>query len=331
MSKICSNCKANVDDGSLFCPKCGSNSFDTADPNATTVLTDNNPNATTVLTDNAPNSWQPYPTNGQFGAPANTPQEMGNMPPYQSAAPQEMGSMPPYQSAVPQKKSKLWLILVIVAAVVVLAVGGIVAAVIITSDSDLTVAATASSGFSSSDTVTEAADSTVSDSTVTTDDIKGSIVNGQYVNKWAGIKFDVNDDLPNASDSEYSSVKSTLGSSELCFLSQNTVTGKQFIVLVTRKISSSFTESSFLDEEEKSLEKNSTASLTYNIGSREYVQIAGRSYLALPVELVNTSNGATVHMILCVTKKDNRIIEIVITSQYKTELEAMLNNVVPAN
>lgn len=167
---------------------------------------------------------------------------------------------------------------------------------------------------------------------VNTDDIsnnkvaytKGSVVDGYYINEWAGFKFKITEEWPDTTEAAKGNYENAV--TEVGFASVDSFAGKQFVVMFFDATGSyvKYTEEKFLNE----IVESTKAEVEIEINVGEYYDrvIAGETYKCVDFM---SENGAT--LTYCTRIYDNRIITILASSAIKTNIETLFDTIEISN
>lgn len=297
--KVCPNCHNAVEDGVLFCDKCG----------------------TKV---DAQNSVQ----NGYVQQPVNNVNYA--QPTYNYGVNQQ-----PYQPAPqpqPKKNNTGLIVGIVVAALLVLAGIGFAAEKIFQSQgygsSDDTKPSYTSGD---SDNTSTTADNVTENQTTTTKNNdansydKGSFADGVYVNNWANLRCEAGTIWTHGGADEYAAYEAD-PNTECGVILNDTANGKQLVICFEKLTGASIfiNEKGYLDVVSDSL-KEEYAGMNINVEMSEYYDttIAGEKYKTVRINFVGTTVVQDIH----VRKLDNYIIFIGVTSQSNFDAAAVVNNI----
>ena len=355
MARYCMNCGKELDDSALFCSDCGSKqippiNFDSEETvfaqdnlnavstDANTVAAKNDPTIDTVISGTTPpnNYSEPQQINHnrqQFFAPV---QSFDNPPPVQQI----------HQQPEAPKKSNSALIAAVCA--VTLCVVIIATVVILLATGTLTFNKDKDNDKKENSSVSETVGNENEDNftpTVSPEaptelpsydfdapppdnpiDIripytKGEVRSGEYINEWAGFKFRIPSDYPEANISVYNSYNASLPSGEFGYISINDTSGKALSIGFENNPTNMTAEQVL----------NSTIKLTTAIledinpieyGKLETINICGEEYTSSTMHYPRTE----IYGITAVRIIDNKVLTIVITGSSLNECMSVLNS-----
>lgn len=150
---------------------------------------------------------------------------------------------------------------------------------------------------------------------------KGEVRNGEYINEWAGFKFRIPSNYPEAHSSIYQSYNATLSSGECGYISTNGTSGN--ILGISYEDNP---ENKTAEEILNTTIKISTEELKYTnpieFGKFKSIYIGGEEYTSSTMYYTNTETyGMTAVRIF-----DNKVITIVITGSDLNECMNVLNS-----
>lgn len=336
--KKCVKCGNEVNEQDRFCMNCGSAEFETQQEQ-TTVLSQefqqsvyNNQESvaseqTTVLQENFQPDTQPVPQQQayqpyiaqQMQQPIQQPQPFTTQPnqqnlyqnmtnPYSQSNPNFQQSFQP--QIQPVKKNPLKKVLIGVGCFVLVGfILGILGAVV--SDDDTTGDYDSGNDYEVTDGVNSG---DISNNKISY--TKGSVVDGYYINEWAGFKFKITEEWPNTTEAAKGDYENEVA--EVGFASVDSFAGKQFVVMFLDTTGSyvKYTEERYLNE----LVENVKTEVDIEINAGEYYDkvIADETYKC--VDFV-AENG--VALTYCVRVYDGRIITVLASSPIKTNIDTL--------
>lgn len=296
--KVCPNCNNTVEDGAIFCDKCG-----------TRFAVQSNAQVNYAQ---QPNNQVNY-TQQQYNYAANQPQ-------YQQ---------PIQQPTQPKKKNTGMIIGIVAAVLIVLAIIGSIAQKAFQDQgygdggNDYTPSYNFSTNDSSSnDDTSSTIDNNVSDVKAYN---KGSMVDGWYVNEWANMKFDANSNWTDGSADEYGSYEGD-PNTECGVILNDTANGKQLVICFEKLNgpSASVTEAAYLDIITDGLKKQySDANLTCNIADYFDTTIAGETFKTAKITFEEGPLVQEFH----VRKYDSYMIFVAVTAQSSFDASSTANNI----
>lgn len=301
--KVCPNCNNTVEDGAIFCDKCGTRFAvqNTAQVNYT----------------QQPNNQVNY-AQQQYNYAANQPQ-------YQQPMQQ--------QPTQPKKKNTGLIIGIIAAVLIVLAIIGSVAQKVFQDQgygdggNDYTLSYNFSTNDSSSNHDTNSTtDNNVSDAKAYN---KGSLVDGWYVNEWANIKFDANSNWTDGSADEYGSYEGD-ANTECGVILNDATNGKQLVICFEKLNgpSASVTEEGYLDIITSSLKQQyADANLTCTVADYYDTTVANENFKTAKF----TFDGSTMVQEFLVRKYDGYMIFVAVMAQDSFDASTVVNNVLAVN
>lgn len=351
MSKSCFNCGKEIADSALFCTGCGSKQIAPVDlSDEPTVMAPSesvaSPFEETVA---VPNPEPVSPPVQQIFEPVKN-----NTPQFPEVPPQQY-YQPPVSPPEPPKKNKAAVTVAVCAVILCIAMIATIAVLFITGtlsfNKDNKKDDEKDSETSSTEEVTEditdrtygfnvenngsyrepvTSGETPSQSIIdnpigSTPYTKGEVRNGEYVNEWAGFKFKITSEYPEADAATYNSLNSQLPAGEYGFISINQYSGTVLTISYEDNASGSDLETIF----QSSIELTELMLKDYNpinFGSIEEINICGNEYLYSTMYYT----GTNIYGIMLMRMLDNKIISVVITGETLSQCYSFLNTFDPA-
>jgi len=340
--KKCVKCGNEVNEQDRFCMNCGSAEFETQQEQ-TTVLSQefqqsvyNNQESvaseqTTVLQENFQPDTQPVPQQQayqpyiaqQMQQPIQQPQPFATQPnqqnlyqnmtnPYGQSNPNFQQSFQP--QIQPVKKNPLKKVLIGVGCFLLICVVLSVLAAVIGSD-DTSGDYDSGNDYGVSDSI----DSDDSNKKIAY--TKGLVVDGYYVNEWAGFKFKITEEWPDTTEAAKGDFEDDM--SEAGFISMDSLTGKQLMILFVdlSKTYVQYTPEKFLREVTDAA-KNEVPDVEMNISEFYDFEIACETYRCVDFTM---ENGYT--LTYSARIYDDRIITIWSSTSSKAGVVGVFNSI----
>ena len=331
MSKFCFNCSNELADSALFCTNCGSKQ-----PPPPTINIEPTFVAPVEESVTDPTIHEPV-----FQPPLQASDSIRNTPPYQQYY-QPPVAPPPE----PPKKNKtavtvavcaVILCVVLIASVAILIMTGVLSynktetketeekSEIISEITEDVTDRTYNYNIENNGEVTlpESTTNAIIDNTTGLMPYsKGEVINGEYVNEWAGFKFEIPADYPEVDAATYNSLNANLPAGEYGFIAMNETDGTLIGICFENNTSNYSLEEIF----NSSIDLAQSMTESYNpltYGSIEEIKLCGDDYLYSTMYYsVSQSYGITLMRLL-----DNKLISIVITGETLSQCYSFLNTI----
>lgn len=149
----------------------------------------------------------------------------------------------------------------------------------------------------------------------------GDITNGEYINEWANIKFQIPEKFPLYDDYKMYDNENT----DTGYASIDIENGKNFALTFYdfTNVIDSFDEEKFLDERISSINEEADDNANLDISDKHNYRIANQDFCT--VDIANQDNG--IYMRYCVQIKDKRVIEFALISKDEGDIDEFLDSV----
>lgn len=341
MSKYCSTCGKELADSSLFCTACGSKQLPSVNlSEEPTVMAPSEPTVAAPINAEpaSPQFFEPVQN-----APASAPVQPYYQPPVAPEPPKKN------KTAVTVAVCAVILCVVLIATVAVLFITGTLSFNKDGEETDEKETKTTSTkkiteditdrtyGFSIENNGSDANPDAPTEAPSYGNDIidnpigsvpytKGEVRNGEYINEWAGFKFKITSEYPEADAATYNSLNSQLPTGEYGYLAVNQTTGG---VLSISYENNNVPDTPLEEIFQSSIDLTISMLESYNpitYGSIEEINICGEEYLYSTMYYSVTG----IYGITLMRMLDGKLISIVITGDSLSQCYSFLNTFEPA-
>lgn len=157
----------------------------------------------------------------------------------------------------------------------------------------------------------------------------GEIVNGEYINEWANIRFPVSAEWPSSDQSVYDSMRSV--NVECGFASMDNANYSSFILLFENiAFAGDLDAKGYFDIAlPKATRAYDNAGIGYTVSDYYELTVAGESFVA--ADIIATANGMSVHQTYAARVQDGYVILFNTQAATPATVTAFFNSITPVN